>query len=168
MPTEIWSKLKLKPAQIHLLFKIGVVIKGIDGVLENVAGIALFFTDRAALRSLVDWLTAGELQEDPTDFVATHLVHLANHLSLGTQYFAASYLLGYGLVKAGLAAGLLRGKLWAYPTALIILGLFLGYQIYRLSHTHSLGLGLVSLLDAVILILIWRDYRYLKSRHRHS
>ncbi|MDE3068388.1 MAG: DUF2127 domain-containing protein [Verrucomicrobiota bacterium] len=154
----------MKPAQIHLLFKIGVVIKGVDGLLEAAGGIALFFTDRASLRSLVDWLTAGELQEDPTDFVATHLVRFANHLSIGTKHFAAVYLLGYGLVKMGLAAGLLRGKLWSYPAALVVLGLFLCYQIYRFSHTHSIGLALVSLLDLAILALIWRDCQYLKSR----
>jgi uncharacterized membrane protein len=156
--------MKLKEEQIHLLFKIGVVIKGIDGALEAVAGFALFFTSTAALRNLVDWLTAGELQEDPTDFVANHLVDFFHHLTINTKYFAAVYLLTYGLAKVGLVAGLLRGKLWAYPTALTVLGLFLCYQIYRLSHTHSLGLGLLSLLDLVILALIWRDYQYLKAR----
>ncbi len=159
-------KLKLKEEQIHFLFKIGVVIKGIDGALEAIAGFALFFTSTAVLRNLVDWLTAGELQEDPTDFVATHVVHFFQHLSVNTKYFAAIYLLVYGIVKIGLVAGLLRGKLWAYPTALIVLGLFLAYQIYRFSHTHSLLLGFFSLIDLAILVLIWRDYRYLKT-HRH-
>jgi uncharacterized membrane protein len=159
-------KLKLKEEQIHLLFKIGVALKGLDGALEAVAGFALLFTSTAALRKLVDWLTAGELQEDPTDFVANHLVNFFHHLSINTKHFASIYLLIYGVAKVGLVAGLLRGKLWAYPAALIVLGLFLGYQIYRIAHTHSLGLGLVSLLDLVILALIWRDYQYLKAR-RH-
>jgi uncharacterized membrane protein len=157
-------KLKLKERQIHFLFRIGVVIKGLDGALEAAGGFALLFTSTAALRNLVDWLTQGELQEDPDDFVANHLVDFFHHLSLNTKHFASVYLLTYGLAKVGLVAGLLRGKLWAYPVALIVLGLFLCYQIYRLSHTHSPGLGLVSLLDLVILALIWRDYRYVKAR----
>ncbi len=33
--------MKLTEKQIHLLFKIGVLIKGIDGALETIAGIAL-------------------------------------------------------------------------------------------------------------------------------
>lgn len=143
------------------------MFKGIDGALEAVAGVALLFTTTASLRNLVDWLTAGELQEDPTDFVANHLVDFFHHLSINTQYFAAIYLLAYGIAKVGLVAGLLRAKLWAYPTALVVLGLFLCYQIYRLSHTHSLGLGLVSLLDLIILALIWRDYQFLKARRGH-
>jgi uncharacterized membrane protein len=158
--------MKLKEEQLHLLFKIGVVLKGIDGALEAFAGFALLFTTTASLRNLVDWLTAGELQEDPTDFVANHLVDFFHHLTINTKYFASIYLMIYGVAKVGLVAGLLRGKLWAYPVALIVLGLFLCYQIYRLSHTHSIGLALVSLLDLVILALIWRDYQYVKARRR--
>ena len=67
-----------------------------------------------------------------------------------------------GLVKMGLVAGLLREKLWAYPVALAVLGLFFCYQMYRLAHTHSSGLGFFSLLDLIILVLIWREYKSLK------
>jgi uncharacterized membrane protein len=158
-------KLKLKEEQIHLLFKIGVVFKGIGGAFEAMAGVTLFFTSTVSLRNLADWLTQGELQEDPTDFVATHLAGFFHNLSISTKHFASVYLLTYGMVKVGLAAGLLRGKLWAYPTALTVLGLFLCYQVYRFSHTHSIGLASVSLLDLIILVLIWRDYQYLKAQH---
>ena len=157
-------KLKLKAEQIHLLFKVGVAIKGLDGALEVVAGIALFFTSTASLRNLVDWLTQGELQEDPADFIANHLVDFFHGLSISTEHFAAIYLLTYGLVKVGLAVGLLRGKLWAYPTALVVLGLLLVYQAYRFSHTHSPGLAFVSVIDLIILAVIWRDYQFLKAR----
>lgn len=156
--------LKLNEARLHLLFKVGVVIKGIDGALEILAGIAFCFTSTAALRHLVDALTQGELQEDPNDFIANHLVNFFHQLSVGTEHFAAAYLIIYGVTKVGLAVGLLRGKLWAYPAALVILGALLCYQIYRFSHNHSLGLASVSLVDFAILIVIWRDYQMLKAR----
>jgi len=158
--------MKLKEEQVHLFFKIGIAIKGVDGVLETIAGVALLFVSPASLGRLVDWPTHGELQEDPNDFIARHLVNFSQHLSIGTKHFAAICLLVYGMVKVGLAAGLWRGKLRAYPVALIVLGLFLVYQIYRLTHTHSPGLALVSVLDFVILALIWRDYRYRRERRR--
>lgn len=153
--------------QLHLLFKIGVVIKGIDGALELAAGIALCFANTASLRHLVDLLTQGELQEDPNDFIANHLVDFFHHLSVSTEHFAAVYLIVYGVTKIGLVIGLLRGKLWAYPSALILLGLFLCYQIYRFSCNHSIGLAFVSLLDLAILIVIWRDYQFMKAHHQH-
>ncbi|HEY5232989.1 MAG TPA: DUF2127 domain-containing protein [Verrucomicrobiae bacterium] len=157
-------KLKLTEKQIHLLFKIGVWSKGVDGTLEAIAGFALLFTTTASLRNLVDWLTQGELQEDPTDFVANHLVDFFHQLSISTKHFASIYLLVYGITKIGLAAGLLRGKLWSYPTALAALGVFLCYQVYRFSHNHSLGLGLVSILDLIVIVLIWRDWKFMKTK----
>lgn len=159
--------MKLKDEYIHLLFKIGVVLKGIDGILEMLAGFALCFVSPASLRGLVGWLTQGELQEDPTDFVANHLVDFFHHLSINTKHFASVYLLIYGIAKAGLAAALLRGKLWAYPAALTVLGLFLCYQAYRVGHNHSIGLGFLSILDFLILALIWKEYKRLKARRGH-
>jgi uncharacterized membrane protein len=156
--------MKLTEKQIHLFFKIGVLIKGIDGTLEMIAGIALLFITPESLRNLVGWLTQGELQEDPTDFVANHLVEFFHQLSISTKHFASAYLLVYGITKMGLAVGLLRGKLWSYPTALVVLVIFLCYQMYRFSHNHSIGLGLISVLDLVVIVLIWRDYKYMKAR----
>jgi uncharacterized membrane protein len=156
--------MKLTNTQIHLLFKIGVWSKAIDGSLELITGAALLFTSAASLRNLVGWLTQGELQEDPTDFFANHLVDFFHRLSISTKHFASVYLLVYGITKIGLAAGLLRGKLWAYPTALTVLGIFLYYQAYRFSHNHSVGLGLVSVLDLIIIVLVWRDYQYTKAK----
>ena len=156
--------MKLTEKQIHLFFKIGVWSKGIDGALEAIAGFALLFTTPASLRNLVDWLTQGELQEDPTDFVANHLVEFFHQLSISTKHFASIYLLVYGITKIGLVTGLLRGKLWSYPTALAVLGVFLCYQIYRFNHNHSIGLALLSIIDLLVLVLIWRDYKYMKAR----
>lgn len=154
--------MKLTEKQIHLLFKIGVLLKGIDGALEAIAGFALLFTTPASLRNLVGWLTQGELQEDPTDFVANHLVDFFHKLSISTKHFASIYLLVYGITKIGLVSGLLRGKLWSYPTALAVLGVFWCYQIDRLIHTLSIGLAFLSVIDLAVLVLIWRDYKYVK------
>jgi len=156
--------MKLTEKQIHLLFKIGVWSKAVDGALEMIGGIALLFTSQESLRKMVGWLTQGELQEDPTDFVANHLVDFFHQLSISTKHFASAYLLVYGITKIGLAAGLLRGKLWSYPTALVVLGIFLCYQIYRFSHNHSIGLAILSVIDLAVLVLIWRDYKYMKAK----
>lgn len=160
--------MKFRQEQLHLLFKIGVVLKGIDGMVEAIAGVALFFTSPASLRGLVGWLTRGELQEDPTDFVANHLVDFFHQLSIGTKHFASVYLLTYGIAKVVLAVGLLREKLPVYPVALTVLALFLCYQVYRAGHNHSFGLGFLSALDLLILILIWGEYKRLKAEPGHS
>jgi uncharacterized membrane protein len=144
--------------RVHLFFKIGVAIKGVDGLLESAAGAALLFTSRASVAGFADWLTAGELQDDPGDFVASHVRRFLTHLAFH-KYFAAVYLLAHGAVKAGLAAALWRGKRRAYPAALTILGLFVCYQLYRLGLTRSRGLALVTAFDLAVIGLIWWDYR---------
>ncbi|MBX0328400.1 DUF2127 domain-containing protein [Oscillochloris sp. ZM17-4] len=62
------------------------------------------------------------------------------------------------MVKLGVVAGVLRGQRWAYPLAIGVLGAFIAYQVYRLSYAFSLGLLLLTLFDAVIIGLTWREY----------
>ena len=143
----------------HRAFEIGIILKGIDGLLEIGAGTALMLTTQPAILHLVTLLTRDELTEDPQDFFANLLLDLARHLSLRTQHFASFYLLGHGLVKAGLVIGLLRRMRWSYPTALVFLTGFVLYQVYRLFHLPSIGLLLLTLFDAVIIALVWSEWR---------
>lgn len=153
-----WSKSKIT----HDLFDVSVIAKGIDGVLEIAGGVLLLVTSPDRLLSFVRVLTQHELSEDPSDLVARHLLNSAHHLTAGTKTFAAMYLLWHGAVKGGLVAGLLLRKRWAYPAAIIAFILFVIYQLYRYSHTHSLGLIVLSALDVVVIALTWLEYRRLR------
>jgi len=147
---------------LHRLFEIGVILKGIDGALEIIGGSLLLAISHPTLSRLVFAITRQEISEDPHDLVANALRSTVAHLSIDTQTFSSIYLLVHGAIKIILVAGLLRRKLWAYPTALAVLSLFVLYQVYRLSHTHSLALLLLTAIDLVILFLIWREFRWLK------
>jgi uncharacterized membrane protein len=54
-------------------FVLGVVAKGVDGLLD-----------------------------DPHDFIASQLLQAARHLSAGTLSFASVFLLSHGVIKVGL------------------------------------------------------------------
>jgi uncharacterized membrane protein len=140
-------------------FRISIVLKGLDGLFEIVGGIVLLFVAPETLKSWVRSLTAHELAGDPHDFVARHLLHSASQLSRGTTLFAAIYLLSHGLAKVVLVVALLRGQLWAYPWLMALLGVFIVYQIYRLSDRFSIGLTLLTLFDAFVLWLTVLEYR---------
>lgn len=144
----------------HRAFLIGMAFKGVDGCLELIGAAALLLTTRPEIQHVVGWLTREELVEDPRDFFATHAVHLAQHLTAGTQHFAAAYLFVHGAIKVALVIGLLRGLRWMYPVALIVLTAFIGYQLYRLARIPSWSLGLFTLLDVVVIALIWREWRF--------
>jgi uncharacterized membrane protein len=149
---------------MHRLFSLGVWLKGIDGVLEIAGGVLLLAAGPGAIGNVVRFLTQRELAEDPQDLVANALRHAVHGLGPHAQLFGAGYLIGHGAVKIGLVAGLLRGKLWAYPAALAVLSIFIAYQLYRLLYAYSLPLALLTVLDAVIVFLIWRESVAMRRR----
>jgi uncharacterized membrane protein len=144
--------------RIHQIFEIGVLLKGAHALIECIGGLLLAFVSTSAITSLVNSLTQEELIEDPNDFVAAHLLSLAQNFTVSTQRFYAFYLLSHGLIKVFLVIGLLRNKLWAYPVSLVVLGLFIVYQLYRFSYTQGFGLIALTAFDVVVMGLIWHEY----------
>lgn len=144
---------------LHRAFRAGVILKGVDGVLELLGGGALLLTAQPSIRHAVSWLTQAELVEDPGDFVANHLVQLVHHLSIGTQHFAGIYLIAHGAIKVGMVAGLLRESRWSFPLALVLLTAFIGYQCYRLTQTASIPLALLTVIDVLVVLLIAREWQ---------
>jgi uncharacterized membrane protein len=141
------------------LFEIGIIGKGLNGVAELVGGLLLLLLTPSRIHHLVASLTQGELSEDPHDFVASHLLHTANGLTGQAVLFGAIYLLAHGTVKVVLVIALLLNKLWAYPWMIIVLVLFIGYQLYRIVLHPTAGLIALTVFDVLIVALTWREYR---------
>jgi hypothetical protein len=78
-------------------FRISVLLKGLNAMLEIVGGVMLFGVSPAFILRTVALLTQDELAEDPRDFIANYFLHAARYLSLSGQRFAAIYLLGHGV-----------------------------------------------------------------------
>ena len=150
--------------RIHQIFQVSVLLKGAHALIECLGGIALALVSTSSIANFVNAITQDELIKDPNDFVATHLLTMAHNFSVQTQHFYAFYLLSHGIVKVALVVGLLREKLWAYPASLIVLTLFVVYQLYRFSYTHGLGLIVLTLFDIVVMGLIWHEYGLMR-RH---
>jgi uncharacterized membrane protein len=143
-------------------FKVSISLKGLDGVLEIIGGAVLLFVAPATLQRWTRSLTAHELAQDPHDFIARHVLHSASQLSHSTTLFAAVYLLSHGIAKVVLVIALLREQLWAYPWMIALLGVFIAYQLYRLSYGFSAGLTALTVFDAFVVwltVLEWRKHR---------
>jgi uncharacterized membrane protein len=154
----------LSPA-LDKTFKIGLVLKGLDGILEVAGGILLLFLSPHAIERIVRGLTAHELSEDPHDLIARYLLHSTSHLSAGITLFGAIYLLSHGAAKIVLVGLVLRDKLWAYPWLIVLLLAFIAYQIYRIAWVHfSVGLTALTIFDAALVWLTWREYRSKRAR----
>ena len=153
--------------RIHTAFAIGVVLKGLDGVIECVAGLLLYFTSIETIVALVTAIANNEILGDKRDVVGNYLTRAAEHFSVGGKRFAAFYLISHGVVKLILVAGLLRNRMWAYPASLAVLALFIAYQLYRLTFAYSIILVLLTIFDLAVIWLIWKEYRIVES-HRQQ
>ena len=154
-----------RPASVlDRTFKVSIALKGLDGALEIVGGIVLFFVAPATLQQWARTLTAHELTQDPHDFVARHLLHSASQLSHSTTLFGAIYLLSHGLAKVVLVIALLRERLWAYPGLIGLLGVFIVYQLYRLTYRFTIGLTLLTVFDVFVVGLTIREYALARAR----
>ncbi len=145
---------------LRTVFIIGLVLKGIGGIVEAATGVLLFFVRQTTIVKLAGFLTQGELREEPNDLIANAVNNFAKHLSLDIKTFGAFYLLAHGAINILLVAGLLRNKRWAYPSALVFLGIFLIYQTYRLAFlSFSLWLLALTIFDVFIFVLIWHEWK---------
>jgi uncharacterized membrane protein len=143
--------------EIDRLFFIGVLLKGVVSLAEVIGGI-LALTIPTFLLGTVISMSQTELMEEPGDFIATHSLQLAQQFTVGTATVIGIYLLSRGLIKLGLVVALLKNQLWAYPASLVVLGLFIVYQIYEIIIGHSILITGITLFDFVVIYLIWKEY----------
>lgn len=139
----------MQEKQIHQMFVVSVLAKGLHALIEIAGGFALYLFSADAIAR---WL----------DEVGKH-EWIMRHFPASEQHFYAFYLLSHGLVKAVLVFFLLREKLWAYPASVAVFSLFIAYQIYRFSFTHDIGLVLLSIFDLFVIALAVHEYRLLRK-----
>ncbi|WAH95894.1 DUF2127 domain-containing protein [Arthrobacter sp. MMS18-M83] len=149
-------------------FRVSLILKGLDGVLELVGGILLLVITPEQIGDLVRFLTQHELAQDPHDFVANSLVHFSSNLSVSASLFGAIYLLLHGVVKIVLVWAVLKDKLWAYPWMIAFLLVFIVYQGYRIVVAFSWGLVLLTAFDIFIVWITAREYRLHRARNQQS
>lgn len=146
---------------LHRLFELGLAAKALLASFEAVAGLSLLVTTNLALQTLLAWMTAHELAQDPTDRMALWFRAAAGGFSADSQHFYAVYLAAHGCLKLILVAGLATRRRWAYPAAMVGLSGFVIYQLREWTLTGSVMLLLLSALDLFMIALTWREYRLL-------
>lgn len=145
---------------LDVIFEGGIIIKGIDGFLEFLAGLLVLFVSPARLHSLIVVATRKELVEDSHDKIANLLILATNHYAANGRVFLVVYLWLHAAIKIVAVVGILKNWLWAYPFSLVSLGLLTLYQVYSIFFVKaSLGMVLLTIFDVLILALIWREYQ---------
>ena len=147
-------------------FKIAVIFKGLDGVVELIGGTILLSIPAAWLHMVIISLGHTHLVASH-DLLARTVTSLGHTFTSGVQIYTAIYLLLHGVIKVGLVIALLSRRYKLYPAAIVILLLFMGYQIYRIIFEHSIVFdSLLTIIDAVVVWLTYLEYRRHTSYER--
>lgn len=145
------------------LFDAGVLLRILNGIWETVVGSALLIFSATTLTNTFITLSQRELFEDPNDRLLSLGSNWIQHMSAYTKDFAGAYILFHGALNIFLAYQLARNRLWAYPTSIVLVALSVLYQTYRITHTHSIILTLVTALDVFFIVTTIHEYRYRKG-----
>ena len=155
--------MRINKNKLHLWFRTGIIFKTAFAWLEVTGGIVAYFVSQDLVARITAFIFQGELAEDQKDLVANYFLNASEHLTGSTQHFASVYLFSHGLIKLITLLGLLKGKLWAYVWSIVVFGLFIVYQLYRFTLTGSWWLLLLTVIDVIIIWLVWLEYRRAKN-----
>ena len=148
------------------LLRAALFLKGLDGAFELLAGTALAVVGPRELGALARRVVEHHLLGSPRGALAERFAAGEAALSGGDRTFAVVYLTLHGLVKLGLVVALLRELRPAYPVAICVLAVFIGYEAYRAARTGSSVLWAAAALDLAITVLVVREYRRLTAGPR--
>lgn len=147
-------------------FHTGITLKGIDGLLEIIGGVLVWFVKPGELNEIARFIFQHELSRDPHDWIAVHVLHATEKLANADPAFASFFLLSHGVTKVALVTCLWMNKLWAYPLTIAVFAAFSGYQMYRYTHTHSVWLLVLTIFDLVLIYLTWAEYKVQERKVR--
>lgn len=147
-------------------YKIGVALKGLDGLFELVTGLALLVSPSLIHTVLMAIVGHAHKHHGHTyHFIGEYVARLDQDLARSGLAFLIIFLIGHGVVKLVLVYCLFRRITSMYPYALSVLGLFLVYQVYVLvKDPLSLAMWFFTVLDIVIIWLVWGEWKDLKEK----
>lgn len=140
------------------LFRIGMWWRILYGFFRIAFGFVLWRLVGTPLADIFYKLMRHELVEDPTDLLIQIANPFVQHSSLTVTYFLAIYFVFWGIVDVVLSINLLKKNLWAFPISIVLIGIFILYEVYRFSYTHSIVLAGVIIVDLALIWVIRKEY----------
>ncbi|HEX3944402.1 MAG TPA: DUF2127 domain-containing protein [Rhizomicrobium sp.] len=160
--TDMLSRSK----SLHLAYLIAIAIKGIDGLIEFVAGVLIASFGSHELYHFAIWATAPELARHPASHAVHAIRHGAYHFAHSPHEFAIIYLLAHGLLKIGLVINLFIEHLWIFPVSVVVLLGFIGFMGLKLAAHWSPWLFAFAMFDMLTVALVVNEWRMRLARAR--
>ena len=93
------------------------------------------------------------------EVLAGKIDKLAETVQMHSSIGEAAYLLVHGLAKVLLIWAIFHDKRWGFTGLIGVLSFFAIVELTRAIGAHELITGLLSLFDAIMVLLIWKEYR---------
>ncbi len=153
--------IKKQNRNFEILFDIGMYWRTVYGFIKLILGITLLNFINMSTSDLFNKILSNEITEDPSDIFVKTIGFFIDKSLTHITYFIPVYLIFWGFVDAFLSINILKQKLWAYKISIFLISIFVLYEIYRYTHTHSLILLFIILIDLFIIWLIGKEYKIL-------
>ena len=150
--------------EIHEMFDVSLLLKGIHALIEITGGFVFLFASKMTMVNFVNFFIKDEITEEPNNHILNYISQTTAHFTGSAKSFAVIYLISHGIINGFIVISLWKEKLWAYPVSFVVLGIFGIYQLYQYSFNHSVWLLALTILDAVIILLVWHEYRVVKKK----
>lgn len=154
----------MKPLKTETLFQISMWWRIIYGFIRVLLGLAMLRLINTDISDVLYTLFQHELFEDRMDTLYLILSQFLTDHSYTITYFLAGYFLFWGFTDVFLSYAMLRHILWAFNVGFVLIALFICYEMYRYTHTHSVILLGVIVVDIVIIWIMYREYRQLHAK----
>ena len=139
------------------LFRLGLIIKGIDAILEVIGGILLLSPLR--VDRMIEFFLQHELYNSVRHPTTAHLQHAAAEALAKATLAGAIYLIVHGGAKAVLILAVFKDKKWGYLGLMGVLSVFTVIEVVKGILDHSALAGALAVFDVFIVYLIAKEYR---------
>src|SRR3954464_6275272 len=163
---SVASQMVNRASALHLAYLIAIAIKGIDGLIEFVAGVLIVSFGSHELYHFAVWATAPELARHPASHAVHAIRHGAYHFAHSSHKFAIIYLLAHGLLKIGLVINLFIEHMWIFPVSVVVLLGFVSFMGMRLAEHWSPWLFAFAMFDTLTIALVVNEWRMRLAKTR--
>ncbi|MBF9036362.1 DUF2127 domain-containing protein [Rhodobacterales bacterium HKCCE2091] len=143
----------------HRIFILTLIGKAALGTAQLLIAAGIWAGIAARLPGIVERMFAAETARDPTDFLARHLIRLAELIRASDLSFYLLYFAYHGVLHLAVAAALLYGAMWAYPAGILTLAAFCVIQTVEWLHEGGFILPLLTLIDLAVIWMTWVEWQ---------
>ena len=145
-----------------LVFRVGLLVKGVDSLLEVLGGLLL--TQPTKIARYLSVLSQHEVYKQHL-VLAGHIDRLTDTFTTHTSLVEAGYLMLHGSAKVILILAVMRNKKWGFVGLIGVLIFFTTIEIVRAVAAKEIVTAAFALFDLLVACIIASEYkdRFLKG-----